>query len=246
MDQMSIWALLWGINIFTPCRERRTFDQLEYLVTTIVQRSEEHFSPAQVGRIVCAMKLSAQWHEGIYRLDDLTPYIVHPLEVVVILMNRGVYDLKLIIATILHDVVEDAKDKDRRYRYRKVILHEFRSTVRAIVELVTKGQKPWEKEQFFMFLLSERRIQVAWRAKLLKLGDCLGNAQTFDIFEKISGKEKMKRKMVEVMREYPPLAKSLTLDLRKLVKMKALPPFPYEHIAENLMREIQDSLDRHL
>lgn len=246
MDQMSIWALLWGINIFTPCLERQTFDQLEYLVTTIVKKSEEHFSPAQVERVICAMKLSTQWHEGIYRLDGLTPYIVHPLEVVVLLMNRGVYDLKLIIATILHDVVEDAKDKDRRYRYRKIILYEFRSTVRTVVELVTKGQKPWEKEMFFMLLLSERRLQVAWRAKLLKLGDCLANAQTFNIFETISGKEKMKKKMVEVLREYPPLAESLTRDLHRLVRMKTLPAFPYEHIAKNLMQEIRDTLDRHL
>lgn len=242
MDQMSIWALLWGINIFTPCRERRTFDQLDYLVTTIVKRAEEHFSPAQVERIVLAMKLSAQWHEGIYRLDETTPYILHPLEVVVIFMNRGIYDLKLIIATILHDVVEDAKDKDRRYRYRQIILNEFRSTVRAVVELVTKGQKPWEKEQFFMFLLTERRLKVAWRAKLLKLGDCLANAQTFDVFEK----EKRKKKVVEVLRNYPPLAESLTCDLRKLVKMKMLPSFPYEHAAENLMQEIRNSLDHHV
>jgi (p)ppGpp synthase/HD superfamily hydrolase len=242
MDQMSIWALLWGINIFTPCRERATFVHLEYLITTIIKRSEEHFSSAQVERIICAMKLSAQWHAGIYRLDGTTPYIMHPLEVVIILMNRGVYDLKLIIATILHDVVEDAKDKNKRYRYRQTILLEFRSTVRAVVELVTKGQKPWEKEQFFTFLHSERRLKVSWRAKLLKLGDCLANAQTFDIFEK----EKRKKKIAEVLRNYPQLADSLNHDLRKLVKIRILPAFPYEHLAENLMQEIRDALGHHL
>lgn len=242
MDKISVWALLWGINIFTPCRERRTFDHLEYLITAIVEKSEEHFSPAQVERIMLAMKLSAKWHEGIYRLDGMTPYILHPLEVVVIFMNRGVYDLKLILSTILHDVVEDAKDKDRRYRYRQIILNEFRSTVRGVVDLVTKGRKPWEKEQFFALLLSERRLKVAWRAKLLKLGDCLANAQTFDVFDR----ERRRRKMTEVLRNYPDLAESLAHDLRKLVRTKVLPGFPYDHIAENLMREIRDSLDHHL
>lgn len=242
MDKQSAQALLGEINDFTPCLERRTLDHLEYLIEAIVTRSEDHFSRAQVGRIVLAMRLSAKWHENIYRLDGTTPYILHPLEVVVIFMNRGVCDLKLIIATILHDVVEDAKDKNRRYRYRQVILTEFRSTVRGVVDLVTKGQKPWEKEQFFTFLLSERRLNVAWRAKLLKLGDCLANAQTFDVFER----EKRKKKMVEVLYNYPTLAESLTRDLRKLVKTKSLPAFPYERIASNLMQEIRDSLDHHL
>jgi (p)ppGpp synthase/HD superfamily hydrolase len=233
------------MNNLTPCKRSEILDRLEYLLMTIIRESEKHFSPSQFQKILLAIRLSAQWHQGVYRLDEVTPYIVHPLEVAAILLARGVYDFKLIIATILHDAVEDEENKDKRHRYRKTILLEFHSTVREIVELVTKGRLPWEKALFFTWLLAERRIHIAWRAKLLKLADCLANAQTFDVFDRLPNLGKKAKKISGVKAEYPPIAVSLSHDLRKLVHAGRLPAEPYAHIAESLMREILEALKFH-
>lgn len=239
---MSIRALVSGMNLFTPCLTEKTFEELEYLTTRIIRESEKHFSSSGVQKIILAMRRSAQWHEGMRRSEEgKPPYIVHPFRGVVALMARGIYDFKLIIAMILHDAFEDAKTKERRYRYRKTVLHEFRSTVYGVIELVTKGSQQWEKALFFKILLDEKRTEISWRAKLLKLMDCLDNAQSFDVFEV----RKRREKIAEVLREYPRVAESLSLDVRKLIRKGRLPAYPYENIAENVMREIRDALYHH-
>ncbi|CAA9534671.1 MAG: GTP pyrophosphokinase, (p)ppGpp synthetase I [uncultured Solirubrobacteraceae bacterium] len=45
-------------------------------------------------------------HEGQLRDSDAAPFILHPLEVAVLLRNRG-YDDDVVAAGILHDAVED-------------------------------------------------------------------------------------------------------------------------------------------
>lgn len=243
MDEQSLRALVSEINFHTPCLTQDQSDLLEYLVTRIIRESEKHFSPAQVRKVVLALKLSAKWHKGIRRKEkNEPPYIIHPFSVAVGFFNRGVYDFKLIIATILHDVVEDAKNKDERYRNRKVIRIEFGSTVFAIVELVTKGRQPWEKAVFFLLLVGDKRPGIAWRARLLKVGDCKHNAESFDVFEPNRRLEKIQ----EVLKEYPPVVVMLNRDLRKLVREKKLPAEPYAYLATTMMQEITDALNHHL
>ena len=243
VDEETVRALVSEINSHTPCLTQDQSDLMEYLITRIVRGSEKHFSPAQVRKVVLALRLSAKWHEGIRRKErNEPPYITHPFSVAVAFFNRGVYDFKLIIATILHDVVEDAKNKDARYRYRKTIRVEFGSTVLAIVDLVTKGRQPWEKAQFFTLLVRDKRPGIAWRARLLKLGDCAHNAESFDVFEPNRRLEKIQ----EVRKEYPPVVVVLNRDLRKLVREKKLPAEPYAYLATSMMQEITDALDHHL
>lgn len=94
-------------------------------------------------RLEQAMRRAAEWHHGQFRKGSKTPYIIHPFGVAMILDRFG-FDEELIIAGLLHDVVEDTDatiDDIRR---------EFGSRVAEIVghcsetKLDTSGVKrPW-------------------------------------------------------------------------------------------------------
>jgi (p)ppGpp synthase/HD superfamily hydrolase len=47
-------------------------------------------------------------HEGQRRESDLAPFILHPLEVAVLLRNRG-YEDEVVAAGLLHDALEDTE-----------------------------------------------------------------------------------------------------------------------------------------
>ena len=238
MNYMAILGLVWGINLFTPARTRVGFDRLVELVTFIVQESEKHFTKTQVKKIVWTMKLSAEWHQGFYRKDDLTPYIVHPLEVVETLFRLGIYDFMLVISAILHDVVEDEANKDKRYRKRTIISCNLGYTVRETVELVTKSREPWRRKLFFFYLIKQKKPYVAWRGQALKLVDAETNARTYSVFVP----EKRREKIDENYREYPAVAKRLDQLLKERVRKGELKSNPYERLAELLLRHLYETL----
>ncbi len=241
MDAMALYALIWAINIFTPCKRRAEFDRLTELVTFIVRESEKHFSKHQVALIVLAMMTSAKWHGGVYRDDGITPYIIHPFEVVEALFKIGIYDFELTLATIYHDVVEDEKDNSRRWRKRQTITKKHGNIVRGTVELVTKAQKtePKKRAAFFHHLRTARRIQEAWRAQILKLVDAETNARTY---EEVFDTAKVSEKVEENDREYPPVAKALEANLRQLIRAGKLPRDPYWNLAQTLLDRLMTTL----
>ena len=55
-----------------------------------------------------ALEFAAQRHEGQRRDSDLAPFILHPLEVAVLLRNRG-YPDDVVAAGLLHDAIEDSE-----------------------------------------------------------------------------------------------------------------------------------------
>lgn len=59
-------------------------------------------------RIVEAFKFAHTAHKGACRKSSTIPYIVHPLDVVSILMKNNAPE-NVVIAGLLHDVVEDTK-----------------------------------------------------------------------------------------------------------------------------------------
>lgn len=58
-----------------------------------------------------AIEKATQWHQGQTRFtkpgDPLEPYIKHPLRNTVRAFSWGVFDAEVLVATLLHDVVED-------------------------------------------------------------------------------------------------------------------------------------------
>lgn len=244
MNELMLGGLVWAVNFPTNCGNRQTFNRLYELVAFIVKESEKHFTKPQIELIILAMKLSAEWHGGFYRKDHdgkTTPYIIHPLEVVETLLMLGIYDFKLIIAAILHDVVEDESDKNKRYRKRNLITKTFGSTVRDVVELVTKAREEWKKKLFFPRLLGEKRIHIAWRGKVLKLVDSETNGRTYEVFA--PNPKKLEEKIAENDREYPPVAESLARDINKLVRAGKLKAHPYKNLPVVLLDRLMKTIE---
>lgn len=52
-------------------------------------------------------RLAAVAHEGQYRKDNVTPYIVHPARVFSLVSHSKYYSLALAAAAWLHDIIED-------------------------------------------------------------------------------------------------------------------------------------------
>ncbi len=217
METMDIYALVWGINLHTPCHDKETLKRLLQLTAYIVEKAEKHFTKNQAKKITANMTTSAFWHKGYYRKDvQKTPYIVHQFEVAALPFELGLYDYKLTVAAIYHDNLEDEKDKGKRYRKRKFITKNSGPAIRDIVELVTKSKRPHEKALFFVRIRNEKRLALAVRAGILKLSDCAKNTETFDVFSDVLNGEYLKEKIRVVRREYPLLAEKVHQNIEKL------------------------------
>ncbi|MFH1547430.1 MAG: HD domain-containing protein [bacterium] len=91
--------------------------------------------------------MSVLAHKEQKRKCGDTPYVVHPIAVLSLLIKWEA-DEDTCIAGVLHDVLEDAPD-DEKEMYRERIKEEFGPDVLAIVESVTEQDKslPWKERK---------------------------------------------------------------------------------------------------
>ena len=71
-----------------------------------------------------AAEFARKAHEGGFRRDKKTPYIVHPADVVARLKSWGITDEDILSAAWLHDTVEDTELTEKVYHL-DYILSEF-------------------------------------------------------------------------------------------------------------------------
>ncbi|MBS3148100.1 HD domain-containing protein [Candidatus Woesearchaeota archaeon] len=96
--------------------------------------------PARNERMFRAVEFAAMAHRGQYRKGTAVPYIVHPLGAARTLIELGCEE-DVVIAALLHDVVEDTKFT------LEDIKKEFGERVAFIVEGCTEphhNNEPWE------------------------------------------------------------------------------------------------------
>lgn len=92
-----------------------------------------HGDPIHVNRVIDAYEMASSVHAGKLR-NDGTPYFDHIARTVMILMDElSVYDTDVVIAALLHDVLEDSRTITR-----DVLEYNFGSYVAYIVETLTK------------------------------------------------------------------------------------------------------------
>ncbi len=187
-------------------------------------------------KILQAYDFANKAHEGQKRASG-EGYILHPVEVAIILCNIGL-DTDSIVGALLHDVVEDTEhtiDEIKKL---------FGQSVAVIVDGVTKlGKIPYtskEEEQIEnlrkMFLATARDARVI----IIKLADRLHNMRTLEYVDE----EKRRRKSLETMEVYAPLAHRLGMQRIKIelddLSLQYLDPIGYAEI-EKSMQEKQES-----
>ena len=133
-----------------------------------------------------AITFATKAHEGQFRKGTKLPYIVHPLEVGVI-VSRMTQDKEVIAAAILHDTLEDCKEVTF-----STLCQEFGERVAEIVkaESEEKGGSWNERKANTVKRLKEEK---ASDMKLVALGDKLSNARSLKRDYQMIGDMKDKR-----------------------------------------------------
>lgn len=96
-------------------------------------------------------------HEGQFRKDGVTPYIIHPLQMACYAVALGVKDDFIIATILLHDVVEDCGVK-----YKDLpVCDKVQDAVRYMTIEYTEGEdKQTAKARYFRNLIHNRRALV--------------------------------------------------------------------------------------
>jgi guanosine-3',5'-bis(diphosphate) 3'-pyrophosphohydrolase len=126
---------------------------------------------ASVGLILKAMRFAAEKHIDQRRKDSKSsPYINHPIQVAETLWTiGGVRDTTLLVASILHDTIEDTGTKPEEIR------SAFGETVLALVLEVTDDKSL--PKQVRKQAQVESAPHKTHNARLLKLADKICNVQ---------------------------------------------------------------------
>lgn len=172
-----------------------TYNDLYQLITSYIHKQ------ADLDLISKAYGFASEKHQNQFRKSG-EAYIIHPLEVAMILAELHVGP-NTIIAGLLHDVVEDTDTS------LEMISKEYSADVASIVDGVTKVNKlefaSLEKAQVTnhqkMLLAMAKDIRVI----VVKLADRLHNMRTLDAMIP----EKQKRISQETLEIYAPLAHRL-------------------------------------
>ena len=167
------------------------------------------------------------------------PYIIHPLEVTLILAELN-SDIETLVAGLLHDVIEDSK-----YSYED-IAGEFGEEVAKLVDGVTKllqikYSKDETSKKQHMLAENYRKMFIAMaqdiRIIIIKIADRLHNMRTLDYMTE----EKRKLKSQETVDIYASIALRLGMaairsELEDLA-FKYLEPERYHMLAEKLNKK---------
>ena len=120
-------------------------------------------------RLNGAIRYAVDQHEGQLRKGSTRPYIVHPLEVMTILMNMGA-DTNLMIAGLLHDTMEDTGAT------RQDIEEQFGPDVAALVAGHSEDKsKSWQERKSTAI---QHLRHADRRMKLLVLADKVSNMRS--------------------------------------------------------------------
>lgn len=181
-------------------------------------------------KIQDAINFSDKIHRGQKRKGKETPYVIHPLIVSLILARIGAEE-DVIIAGLLHDVIEDAKGNKELVA--KEVESRFGKDVARMVDDVTEKDKslPWEERKRIAL---EHIPQMRRDSLLVKSADVVHNMadsiedlkeQGEEVFKSFNApKEKQLKRYQDLISElercWPenPLLPEFKENLQKLLK----------------------------
>ena len=189
---------------------------------------EQHRSEEDLALIEKAFLFAQRLHQNQYRVSE-EPYIIHPVEVVKILIDLRA-DTHTLIAGFLHDILEDTDTTPEEIR------ELFGDDVLGLVQAVTKLGKLKFKSKEERQAENFRRLFIAMandaRVIFLKLADRLHNMRTLNFM----APAKQQRIAQETLDIFAPLANRLGVGKIKAeledLSLKYLHPDKYYEIAK--------------
>ncbi len=209
------------------------------LYEKLIKKIKSYHPSKDLSMIEKAYTLAKIAHENQFRRSG-EAYIIHPLEVAIILSNLEM-DRETIIAAILHDVIEDTW-----YGYDDIVKL-FGEEVALLVDGVTKLEKinfqtkeEAQAENYRkMFLAMAKDIRVI----IIKLADRLHNMRTL----KFMPERKQKEIAQETLDIYAPLAHRLGISKIRIeiedLSLKYLEPDVYYDLAEKIERKQSERIE---
>jgi GTP pyrophosphokinase len=199
-------------------------------IQELIQNIEFYHGPFDTDSIYKAFEFSKKVHEGQKRKTG-EPYIVHPIEVAIILSKLRM-DLKTIEAALLHDTVEDT------HVTIKDIQEQFGDETAELVEGLTKISKIKFSSRHENQAENFRKMIIAMakdlRVLLVKLADRLHNMRTLAPMPEA----KQRRISEETLDIYAPLANRLGISWIKTeledLCMRYLKPEMYYKLVEKI------------
>ena len=202
----------------------------------LLEVCEEHIESVDAKAITSAFKLCYLSHEDMKRASG-EPYYYHPVEVAKIVASEINIDDISVIASLLHDTVEDTDVNLDDIR------HWFGEEVAVIIDGVTKitgvfKSRDSKQAEAFMKLLLSMAEDI--RVVLIKFADRLHNMRTIQHLKR----EKQIKIASETMDLYAPLAHRFGLfriknELEDLC-FKTIDPTSYKFVARKLREKKED------
>ncbi|MBN2016019.1 bifunctional (p)ppGpp synthetase/guanosine-3',5'-bis(diphosphate) 3'-pyrophosphohydrolase [Candidatus Dojkabacteria bacterium] len=159
--------------------------------------------------IISSLKLARKAHSGQKR-DEGQDFFIHPVRIANCLINElSTKNPDLIIAGILHDVVEDSETTIND------IQNKFGKRVSTIVEIITRDPKKETKIE-----KHKRLMKKSAEIKLVKAVDRLDNMRSMPY--RVDRGARFKRHLKEIFEMNLPLAKSVNpyilREMKKVIK----------------------------
>ncbi|WP_025385225.1 bifunctional GTP diphosphokinase/guanosine-3',5'-bis pyrophosphate 3'-pyrophosphohydrolase [Legionella oakridgensis] len=207
-----------------------------------------YLEPEQIEKCRQAYQIANKAHQGQMRRSG-EPYITHPVAAALILAKMRL-DYQTIMATLLHDVVEDTALS------KTDLIEQFGQEVTALVDGVTKLTKIKFESRAEAQAENFRKMVLAMvkdiRVIIVKLADRLHNMRTLGVMPR----PKKKRIAIETLEIYAPIANRLGMhaiytELEDL-GFNALYPMRYRAIksavekARGNRRELTQKIERDL
>lgn len=197
---------------------------------------EQKRSDEEIARIESAFLFAQKLHDGQFRVSE-EPYIIHPVEVVKILVGLHM-DANTLIAGFLHDILEDTDTTP------ETVEEKFGADVLNLVQGVTKLGKLQFKSNEERQAENFRRLFIAMandmRIIFLKLADRLHNMRTLN-FMTAAKQQKIARETLDI---FAPLANRLGIGKIKAeledLSLRYLEPDKYYEISQLVSQTKRD------
>lgn len=135
---------------------QETFNNLVLQERRFALLLDDMFSGSDQVQISKALNHASHAHDGQQR-DDGVPYIIHPIRTAIFLIEQGETDVDLIIAALLHDVVEDCDDtiEDIRRMYTDRVARLVQDATRERPVQETEAMKREAKPRKFRWYIHD-------------------------------------------------------------------------------------------